>query len=185
MIRTETTFPKTYGKYSIKELLIVYKQGAGRLKKSIHGLSFEDMKRKVIPGKWSIYEIVIHAVDSEIMGYTRFAQTITQSDRKFAFYNQEIWAEKFNYTEFNEKEFNNRLTLFESIRKSVMNLLLNVNEDGWKNTGIHPELGEITLKNVLELYADHSERHIEQIIERRDIIGKSIDLVSILPERLY
>ena len=185
MNQIEAVFPDTYEKYSIDELISVYKQGPVRLKKSAQGLSFEEMKRKVIPGKWSIYEIVIHTTDSEIMGYARFAQTITQSDRKFAFYNQDIWVEKLNYTNYNEEEFYNRLTLFECIRKSVMNLLSNLNVDDWKKTGIHPEIGEITLKNVLELYADHCERHIGQVIERRNIIGKPLDLVGILPERLY
>lgn len=57
-----------------------------------------------------------------------------------------------------------------------------------KNTlkkGCHPESGEITLRSILELYSDHSERHIWQILQRRKLMGKPLDFPLILDERLY
>jgi hypothetical protein len=43
----------------------------------------------------------------------------------------------------------------------------------------------VTLRNLLELYADHSERHVAQIVERRERLGVPVDLAPLLAERLY
>lgn len=185
MIKQTETFPNTYKNYSTEKLIDAYSQGHKRLLTVIDDLSNEEMKTDLIPGKWTIYQILIHLTDSELMGYSRFAQTIAQSDRTFAFYDQDIWADKLNYSKYPVEELQNRLNLFASLRKSVVLILRSLTEDDWNKTGIHPELGEITLRNVLELYADHSERHIEQIIERRTLLNKPIELEKLLPVRLY
>ncbi len=185
MVGNKIDFPKTYIEYPVGKLLNVYKQGYARLIYSIQALTIEEMKERVITDKWSIYEIIIHVVDSEIMAYTRIGQAITQSEKEFGGYNQDIWARVLNYTNYPQHIFNSRLLVFNHLRESIYYLLSNVKENDWSKTGIHYEFGEITLRNLLELYADHCERHIDQILERRNIINKPISLEKILIKRLY
>ena len=57
--------------------------------------------------------------------------------------------------------------------------------DDWAASAIHPDHGEITLRNLLELYADHSERHVEQILVCRRLLRSPLEMESLLPRRLY
>ena len=179
------SFPNTYKSLETEYLITVYSQGYTRLIKSVKGLSLEEMRKSMIPDKWTISEILMHVVDSEIMGYCRINQTITQSDRLFAFYNQDTWTEVFNYNIYPKDIIDNRLILFEHLRNAIVYTFQNLPADDWNKTGRHPERGDITLRNLLELYADHCERHIDQILQRRVILGKAINLKPVLENRLY
>jgi hypothetical protein len=46
-------------------------------------------------------------------------------------------------------------------------------------------MGEVTLRQLLELYADHSERHLDQIQAVRIALSKPTALPELLPNRLY
>lgn len=40
-----------------------------------------------------------------------------------------------------------------------------------QRTGIHPEHGEMTVQDLLDMYADHGEGHRDQILEIRRLLG--------------
>ena len=70
------------------------------------------------------------------------------------------------------------------LRISNARLLKSVKEHKWNLKGFHPERGELSLRQLLEIYADHCERHIDQILARRRLFGKPSDLPVILNKRL-
>lgn len=55
----------------------------------------------------------------------------------------------------------------------------------WDKTVSHPEWGPLTLRQLLELYADHSERHIEQIVHMGELLGRAMEIPMMLTTRLY
>ena len=48
-----------------------------------------------------------------------------------------------------------------------------------------PHEQQTSLRQLLELYSDHSERHIEQILHTRGLLGRAIEFSLILTQRLY
>ncbi|HLE20918.1 MAG TPA: hypothetical protein VJB88_07355, partial [Vicinamibacteria bacterium] len=58
-------------------------------------------------------------------------------------------------------------------------------EEDWKKWGSHADWGRLTVRQLLELYADHGERHIEQIVELRLLLGNPVNVPRLLPTRLY
>jgi hypothetical protein len=36
-------------------------------------------------------------------------------------------------------------------------------EADWRRAGLHPEIGEVTIDSILQIYAAHGEGHIDQI----------------------
>lgn len=151
----------TYTDIPVNMLLKAYKEGPDRLTRLVEGLSEQELKQRVIDGKWSIFEIVLHVADSELVGTVRLKQCYSQSDTCFPFYNQDIWADTFSYQKQPLDQMMLALDLFENLRKTGMTIYDSCSDKDWLKTGIHPESGEITLRNILELYSDHSERHIE------------------------
>ncbi len=185
MILNDTFYVGRFDELSTKFLLDVYRQGHRRLVKSVAGLNEDELSVFPFADKWSIKEIVFHLLDSELIGSVRFRQTITQSDRYFPFYNQDIWTKQLEYQQRDIYELKHALEMFRLLRVSNTRLLQSVKDGQWNLTGIHPERGEMTLRRLLELYADHSERHIDQILARRRFFGKPCELRVILQKRLY
>jgi hypothetical protein len=44
------------------------------------------------------------------------------------------------------------VTLFESLQESE-----------WSRTGLHPEIGEVSVEDLLRIYAGHGEGHLDQM----------------------
>lgn len=178
-------YPTTYTRYDTEKLLRVYDTGPQRIKQIMEGLSEKELKTHTREGKWSIFQIIIHLADAEIMGAARVRQTFTQSGREFAFYNQNVWADTMDYENMDMAAFYNAIKLFEMLRLTTSLIFHQATPEDWQKTGIHAELGELTLRQLLELYADHSERHVSQIMEIRKALEKSINIPMLLEERLY
>lgn len=185
MIRSQVQFPDTFKKISTDRLLEIYERGPERLTWVLQGLTRTDLLSKPRPDKWSILEIVMHLVDSEIASAFKIRQVYTQTSRELPWFGQDIWACTLEYQNVPLDIFNLQLRQFELLRKTTRLIFDKACEDDWYKTGIHPVWGEVTLRNLLELDADHSERHIQQILEIRSRLDREIQFLSLLPEKLY
>ena len=183
--KVTTGFPDNYQNIDLRKLINIYGKGPLRLETVLAGLSDNDLKAYPIDNKWSIKEIVFHITDSEIIGASRIKMILGEEDRDLPFYDQDSWVSNMAYNLLSEKQMVNSIKVFSAIRTQLTELFVNLKQSDWEKTGIHAEFGKVSVRNLLELYADHSERHISQISDRRMLLGKSIDIVAILPERLY
>ena len=119
------------------------------------------------------------------MGAARVRQAYTQPGSSFAVYDQDIWANLLGYQKQDNSAVPDALKLFESLRRTTSVIFHHARVEDWGKSGVHAEHGEITLRNLLELYADHSERHIEQILHIRSLLDKTIEFQLLLEHRLY
>jgi len=142
------------------KLLEAYKSGYNDLQNSLREFPIEMLDYKPSPDKWSIKEIIIHMVDSEINGYLRCRKIIAESGSAISPYDQEAWADKLHYT---SRSIDTNLELFRIIRIVNYSLLLNLPDETWSNHIMHPESGRITLKDYLKIYADHVDIHTKQM----------------------
>jgi uncharacterized damage-inducible protein DinB len=120
------------------------------------------------------------------VGAARFRFAWAEPGSNFVAYNQGRWAVELDYQATDPAGLETVLTLFEALRRTTAALFQRASEDDWQHRwGMHPQHGPITLRNLLELYADHSERHLGQILALRTLLGRSLELPVLLPERLY
>ena len=178
-------FPSTYVDLSTKALLQAYAEGPSRLRQALDGLSDAMLTARPIPDKWSIQEVALHMADAEVIGATRIRQTVAEPGSTFLVYEQEVWADRFAYQTFDRARLEAALRLFEALRAATLQLFTQAHNGTWQQEGLHPEMGPVTLRQLLELYADHSERHLGQILDRRQHLGVPLVLPSLLPTRLY
>ena len=181
----ETRFPDVYRRISTRDLITVYKAGPTRLGGALAGLSDEELKARPRDGKWSAQEVALHVTDAEIMGAARMRQAWAEPGSAFAVYDQNAWASRLDYRGRESKDVLNALKLFSLLRRSGTRLLESAGHEDWKRWGSHLEWGALTVRQLLELYADHAERHIEQIVGLRALVGKPVLMPRLLPKRLY
>jgi hypothetical protein len=115
---------------------------------------------KPSPNQWSIHEIIIHLADSEANGYIRIRKAIAEPGTSIMVYNQEIWASRLGYIKQSPDEL---LELFKWLRASSYAILRSLPEPVWQQAILHPERGNLTLEQLLDIYANHVPKHINQM----------------------
>ncbi len=178
-----TEFPG-YAQYATTELLTAYAEGPARMRHVLGGLSEEELRaRPRGPDAWSAHDIAIHSCDSEIQGVYRMRKVLSEAGPPLPGYDQDAWATRYLHEDAGGR--NRALDLLEHLRRATLPLLQRATPEDWSRWGTHPEYGRVTLRNLLELYADHTERHISQILAIRRLLGRGLDFPLLLPERLY
>ena len=185
VLHRRAVFPDTYRGISTRDLLVVYKSGPTRLGGILAGLTDEELKARPHPNKWSIQEIAMHVADAEIMGAGRLRQALAEPGSLFASYDQEAWTRALGYQSRDRKSLESAVRLFSALRMDSTQLLEAAEEEDWAKWGEHGEWGPLSVRQLLELYADHGERHIEQIAEARASLGRRLTIPRLLPKRLY
>jgi hypothetical protein len=185
MTATLTPFPDVYADIPTPVLISAYAAGPTRLRTVLAGLEPFALTARPRPGKWSIREIAQHVTDSELVGVGRIRLTFAQPGAAFYAYDEASWARVYRYQEADPAAVERSLALFEILRAYTLPLFANATSVEWRHAAFHPERGAITLRNLLELYADHSERHIGQILECRRLLGSPLQLPPVLERRLY
>ena len=179
------SFPSTYAGIPTARLIAIYGEGPARLRAALSGLSLAELRARPIPDRWSMLEIAAHVADSELMGSGRVRLVFSQEETTLIGYDQDVWAKRLAYQSFDEPALERSLVLFEVLRAANRAVYERASSDDWLRWGTHTEFGPLTLRNILELYADHVERHLGQILARRDLLGRHLEMPLLLEERLY
>ncbi|MDQ6893662.1 MAG: DinB family protein [Acidobacteriota bacterium] len=178
-------FPTALSAISIDRLLDAYGEGPARLARAIDGVGDGDLRTRAIPGKWAIQEIVLHLADSELVGGVRVRKVLSENRPDLPGYNQELFATGLDYLRRDAPFRRAALHGFRNLRETTAALFGSAAPGDWKRDGMHPIFGPLTLRQLLEMYADHGERHIGQILELRRRLGVASDMSVLLPALVY
>jgi DinB superfamily len=176
-----------YSQYSDLQLMDAFEAAPARIREVLSGLTEPDLRVRARGDKtWSCQEIVMHLTDSETQGAFRIRKAWSESGCDLPGFNESLWTSKLNHQDASAAERESSFLTFSALRRSTAPLFRRATPaDFTDRFGIHPEYGAITLRNLLELYADHGERHIDQILGIRRLLGKPLQCALLLPVRLY
>jgi uncharacterized damage-inducible protein DinB len=144
-----------------RQLIEKYAAGAGKVAQAIAGLSREDFLKQPVPGTWSIGQIVIHLMDSDLIASDRMKRVIAEENPAIIGYNEAAFAQKLYY----EIKKNRDLTAV---------ILRSLPDDAFARFGTHNEAGKKTLADFVKIYVDHLEHHLGFIRKKRELIGKPL-----------
>jgi hypothetical protein len=117
------------------------------------------------PGKWSARQVVAHLADAELHAAFSFRQILAEESPLLPSFDQEAWARNLDYERRKPKQ---SLESFRRTRSENYELLKDVPESAFDRTGRHAQLGTVTLRAMLEGYAEHAEQHARQLQTIRD-----------------
>ncbi len=148
----------------IQDLISRYEKGIQLFEDALRGLPPDELDRLPGPGKWTIRQIALHIADGEIVSAARFRYIAGQPDAKLYGYQQELWATNLRY---DKQPIEPALAAMRAVRQATVTMLRGLPESAWNQTGFHNERGELSLRKMVELTAEHAENHTRQIREHR------------------
>ena len=110
---------------------------------------------------WSTFDVLGHLIHGERTDWiVRTKIILNEGDKYF-----EIFDRFAQFKESKGKSLEELLAEFKELRSSNLKELssLNITEGDLNKTGIHPEFGEVTLKQLLSTWVTHDLGHIAQI----------------------
>ena len=150
-------------------LLPQYLAGADQLGPAIAGLSAAELDALPVPGTWSIRQIVLHLLDSDLIASDRMKRIIAEDNPTIIGFDESAFANNLFYDKLDAEL---ACDLFAKNRRLTHEILRRLPDDAYARAGMHNERGRITLADLVETYTGHLEHHLKFIREKRKLLGK-------------
>lgn len=148
--------------FEIEKSIEILKRTPGTLTAMLEGLSAEWISPNEGGETWSAYDVVGHLIHAEKTDWVPRMEIILseKADKQFPPFDR--------FAQFEEskgKSLSQLLEEFKSLREKNIALLLSkkLTSKEFKEKGMHPALGEVTLSQLLATWTVHDLNHIAQI----------------------
>lgn len=113
---------------------------------------------------WSPYDVVGHLIHGEETDWLPRARIILRDGESRPFEPFDRFAQ---FERFKDQSSEQLLDTFARLRQQGLDTLvrMGITADQWEQRGTHPELGPVTLRQLLATWAVHDLNHIGQIVE--------------------
>jgi hypothetical protein len=117
---------------------------------------------KPAPDRWSISEVLAHLAALERVYAERALRMVAEESPPLAKYDLDGAAARGEYSRGSAGE---HLALFTRTRRCSLALLVGLPVSAGARSGVHSELGTVTLAQMLNEWANHDLGHLRQIAE--------------------
>jgi hypothetical protein len=153
-----------------QKLIDEFEQGGPKIREAVAGLSQQDLLW-VPPadaagelGRWSIQQVVIHLMDSDLVGIDRMKRIIAEDNPLLLAYNETRFAERLFYE---QQSVQDAITIIDLVRRQFARVLRRLPPAAFQRSGVHNEVGKVTLQEQLSKYIQHLEHHLGFIRRKR------------------
>ncbi len=150
------------------ELIERYARGPSAMREAVESMDAEQLRSRPIAGKLSSLEVVGHILDADLMMCDRMKRVVGLKRPLL------VGVENIRYPEplhYQERDLSLMLDLFELSRRQMHADLTRLEPAAWQRTGIHTEVGLVTLRDLLAHAVEHLEGHLATIAEKRRALG--------------
>jgi len=157
------------------KLIEHYAAGGEKLSMAIRGLTREDLL--AVPpadanvGRWSIQQVVIHCLDSDLIATDRLKRMIAEDNPTIVGYDENRFVQNLYYP---EQPAETAVQIVDLNRKVFVNVLRRLPATAWERKGTHNERGVITVAGYLKSTVDHLDHHLSFIHKKRAQMGKEM-----------
>lgn len=153
---------------SFAALIDQYVAGTEALRKSVKGLSREQLIARPIAGKWSTLEVVAHLADFEPVFAIRMMRVISHERPLLGVSDENLFAATLHYQ---ERVVEEELALIDVTRKKMARILRLLPAEAANRMGVHAFKGLVSLEGILTSAINHIPHHIPFIEEKRKALG--------------
>ncbi|MCA9027140.1 MAG: DinB family protein [Planctomycetaceae bacterium] len=150
------------------ELLTKYSQGPELLRRSINGMTEEQLDAKPILGTFSTRQVVCHIADFEPVYADRLKRVIAEDNPIFFGGDPDIFAARLAYE---KRDVDEELDLIDATRRQLLRILQTLSADDFQRTGKHAEDGLLDLRTLLTRITNHIPHHVRFIEQKRQALS--------------
>lgn len=139
-----------------------------RMRAAVGGLDDGQLDTPYREGGWTVRQVVHHVVDSHVNSYVRFKLAVTEDQPTIGTYEEAEWAE---LPDGKYAPVDGSLAILDALHPRWVAFLRALSPDQFRRSVHHPEMGEITVDVLLEIYGwhcPHHEAHVTALRERMD-----------------
>lgn len=152
-----------------RELIKRYLEGGTALSHGIQGLFPNELNAFPVPGTWSIQQIVMHLVDSDLIASDRMKRIIAEDRPRLVAYDETKFATNLFYEKLDPKL---AARVFHDNRVLTATILAQLSPEAFDRVGVHSEYGDISLLSLLQKFVDHLDHHMKFLRDKREKLGK-------------
>ncbi len=148
--------------FQLKHIFEILEQTPKTLNNLLQNLSEEWILNNEGQDSWSPFDIIGHLIHGEETDWIVRANIILGESKNKKFEPFDRFAQ---FNRFKDKSIHELLKMFAELRARNIILLkqMEFNKHNLELTGIHPEFGEITFKQLIAAWVVHDLSHINQI----------------------
>ncbi len=158
---------KIESKLAGKNPMKVQSATAKELARLMKGATPAKLKKRPMPDKWSVTEVIAHLADSEMVVGWRLRSILGAPGTPIQAYDQDAWAKEGNY---GKRDARKSLEQFRVLREMNLALVKSLTPEQKKRFGMHAERGEESIDRLVLMMAGHDINHteqVEQILKRK------------------
>ncbi len=140
----------------------------GSIEQAILNLDEAQLETPYREGGWTVKQLIHHIGDSHLNAYCRFKWALTESIPVIKTYDEKRWA---TLDDCKKLPVNVSITLLHALHLRWVSALEDIPDQAWKRKLFHPEHMEVTLWNLLGMYAWHGRHHLAHITGLRERNG--------------
>ncbi len=149
-------------KFQIEKAVEILSQTPATVKSLLGNLSADWIENAPDSETWSPFDIVGHLINGEETDWIPRAEIVLGQGENRTFNPFDRFAQ---FEKSKGKTLNELIETFAASRMKNLEILreMNLTEEKLKLKGIHPELGEVTLEQLLATWTVHDLNHIKQL----------------------
>jgi uncharacterized damage-inducible protein DinB len=131
-----------------------------QLAEVVGGLSDDQLDTPYRDGGWTVRQVVHHLADAHVNAYIRMRLVVTEDHPTLKPYGQDDWA---HLPDARGDAIDESMALLKGLHARWSSFLQQQPAANWQRTAYHPEDGDVSLEQLVRLYAGHGENHVGQI----------------------
>lgn len=155
----------------MNDAIDAYELGAQVPARAIEGLSDADVDAIPIPGTWSIRQIVVHLLESELAAVHRMRRIAGEDVPLLIAYDESALATNLRYERCDLALVTR---MFADLRVFTAAWLRSMPPAAFERVGIHNRRGKVTLGEMVQMYVAHLEGHMVHLRKKRELLGKPL-----------
>ncbi len=150
----------------------VYAGGGAKFREAYAGLSQAELLADVIPGTWTLQQIAVHLMDSDLIASDRMKRIAAMDKPLIIGYDETAFN---RLPGVNELALDDVIQSFDQNRQMTATILRRLTDEHYERWGIHNEAGKITLAEMVDNYIQHLDYHLEWVAKKVHVVASLRD----------
>lgn len=150
-----------------RQLIELFVAGGQQLADAYRCLNRKQLLAVPIPGTWSLQQIAIHLLESDLIAADRMKRIAAMDRPLLIGYDQTAFSQ---LPGVNDLDAQKACELFAIHREMLAVVLRKLPDEAFERFGIHSESGKVTLAEMVQRYIDHLDGHMVHILKKKSLL---------------